>query len=202
MTRSDPVHTAASATSSSISRPPSSTGRVQQIAANVRASAWTRRLAAVLLGVLILWALTYALVPWVLKSQIQKIALEKLGRQVTLGAVDFKPWSLEVVLTDLAVAKSAATAGAAGMTTQPATPQLSIQRVYLNAELQSLLRLAPVLNALEVDQPAVSLTHLGGGRYDIDDVLARLQPAADAPAGQPRIINDELAPCRIRKVAC
>ncbi len=139
-----------------------------------------------LLGVLILWALTYALVPWVLKSQIQKIALEKLGRQVTLGAVDFKPWSLEVVLTDLAMAKSTASASAAGNTTQPATPQLSIQRIYLNAELQSLLRLAPVLNALEVDQPAVSLTHLGGGRYDIDDVLARLQPAADAPAGQPQ----------------
>lgn len=31
----------------------------------------------------------------------------------------------------------------------------------------------------------VSLTHFGDGRYDIDDILARLQPAADAPASDP-----------------
>lgn len=182
MTRLEPVRTPA--------RPATHPDRVQQIAAKVRASAWPRRLAAALLGLLVLWALTYALVPWVLKSQIQKIASEKLGRQVTLGAVDFKPWSLEVVLLDLAIAKAAATASTAGTTTLPATlpatPQLGIKRIYINAELQSLLRLAPVLNALEVDEPAVSLTHLGSGRYDIDDVLARLQPAADAPAGKPQ----------------
>lgn len=143
-----------------------------------------------MLGLLILWALTCALVPWLLKSQIQKIAFEKPGRLVTLGAVDFKPWSLAVVLLDLASAKSAATASTAGKTTRsatlPATPQLGIKRSHINAELQSLLRLEPVLNALEVEQPAVSLTHLGGGRYDIDDVLARLQPAADAPASKPQ----------------
>lgn len=150
------------------------------MAARLRASAWPRRLALALIGLLVVWALAYALVPWILKSQIQKIASEKLGRQVTLGAVDFKPWSLEAALTDLAIAK--ATPVSSTTATTSTTPQLSIKRIYINAELQSLLRLAPVFNALEVDEPSVSLTHLGGGRYDIDDVLARLQPAADLEA--------------------
>ena len=51
--------------------------------------------------------------------------------------------------------------------------------------MQSLLRLAPVVDSLQVDEPAVRLAHLGAGRYDIDDVLARLQPAPDAPASEP-----------------
>lgn len=41
----------------------------------------------------------------------EKIASEKLGRRVTVGQVDFKPWSLELTLKGLAIAKSS-TAGA------------------------------------------------------------------------------------------
>ena len=35
--------------------------------------------------------------------------------------------------------------------------------------------------ALAIDEPVASLTYLGGGRYDIDDILARLASAAPAP---------------------
>ena len=55
----------------------------------------------------------------------------------------------------------------------------------LDAELASLLRLAPVADAIQVDDPVVSLTHLGEGRYDIDDILARFKTPDDAPAGEP-----------------
>ena len=65
-----------------------------------------RRTAWAVGGLLLLWALAYAAVPSILKSPLEKIASEKLGRQVTVGAVDFKPWSLELTLSDLAVAKA------------------------------------------------------------------------------------------------
>ncbi len=42
-------------------------------------------------GLLLFWAAAYALVPVVAKSQIEKIASSKLGRAVTVGAVNFKP---------------------------------------------------------------------------------------------------------------
>ncbi len=58
------------------------------------APAWRRRAAWSLGGLLLLWARAWAAVPPIVKSQLEKIASEKLGRQVTLGAVDFKPWSL------------------------------------------------------------------------------------------------------------
>lgn len=152
-----------------------------QARAVVRNPLWRRR-AAWFLGVLaLLWAVAWAAVPPLVKSQIEKIASEKLGRQVTVGSVDFKPWSLEVTLTDLAILRAPAGGGAVN------TPQLKIRRIYIDGELQSLLRLAPVVDAIEVDAPVVSLTRLAEGRYDIDDVLARLAASANEPAaGTPR----------------
>jgi len=81
-----------------------------------------------------------------LKRQAQKIASEQLGRAVTIGEVDFKPWTLELTLRNLAVA------GAAG-----APPQLQIQRAYVDADIESLFRLAPVMDAIQVDAPVVRL---------------------------------------------
>ena len=46
--------------------------------------------------------------PWLLKSKIEKAGAEKLGRYVTVGAVEFKLWSLELTLHDLVIAKAGA----------------------------------------------------------------------------------------------
>ncbi|MES2686403.1 MAG: DUF748 domain-containing protein [Pseudomonadota bacterium] len=159
-----------------------------------RSPRWHRRAAWALGGVLLFWALAWWAVPSILKSQLEKGVSEKLGRQVTVGAIDFKPWSLELTLSDLAVARAGAEAGTSTqLSPQPLLkaspqkiPQVSIKRIYIDAELQSLLRLAPVVDAIQVEEPLLLLTHLGEGRYDIDDILARLQPAAGEPAGKPQ----------------
>jgi len=146
-------------------------------------SPWLRRVAWGIGVWLVFCALAYAGVPALLKWQLAKIGTEKLGRALTIGAVDFKPWSLELTLHDLALAK----AGPAAAENPQATsqlPQLKIKRLYIDAELSSLLQLAPVVDAIEVDEPVVSLTHLGDGRYDMDDILARFQTADTAPASK------------------
>lgn len=155
----------------------------------LRSPRWHRRAAWAVGSLLLLWVLAYALVPVVLKSQLEKMASQKLGRQLTVGAVDFRPWSLELTLSDLAIAKagnpSAPVAGRENTPLSPGAPQIKIARLYIDAEMQSLLRLAPVADAIEVEGLALSLTHLGQGRYDVDDILARLKPPADEPASSP-----------------
>lgn len=172
--------------------------------ATLRSSRWPRCLAWALGAWLLLWALAYALVPWVLKSQIEKIGAEKLGRQVTVEAVEFKPWSLELTLHDLAIAKAGATLPQAqppsGAAAPGPSPQLQIKRLYIDAELASLWRLAPVVGAIQVEEPALSLTHLGAGHYDIDDILARLQTPAPVTESKPQqfgLYNLELTGGRI-----
>lgn len=142
----------------------------------LRQSRWfkpaTRALAA-LLGV---WALSWLSVPALVKGPLERLASEQLGRTVTVGSLDFKPWSLELTLRDIAVAGAKGTEGPA---------QLTIGRVYVDADLQSLLRLAPVVDAFTVENPVLRLTHLGQGRYDVDDVIAKLAAPKDAPETPP-----------------
>ena len=126
----------------------------------------TRALAA-LLGV---WALSWLSVPALVKGPLERLASEQLGRTVTVGSLDFKPWSLELTLRDITVAEAKGAEGQA---------QLTIGRVYVDAELQSLLRLAPVVDAFTVENPVLRLTHLGQGRYDVDDVIAKLAAPKD-----------------------
>jgi len=137
--------------------------------------AWLRRGVWALATLVVLWGVAWLAVPPLLKSQAQSRLSDLLGRQVTLGQVDFRPWSLELSVSDVSVARQDAAAGA----------QLTIGRLYIDMELQSLLRLAPVVDALAVESPHLNLTHTGDGHYDVDDVLAKLAGPVDEPASPP-----------------
>ena len=138
--------------------------------ATLRHHRWVRRGLWALLALLLLWLVSWLAVPALAKGPLERMASEALGRPVTVGAIDFKPWTLEVTLRDIAVGG-----------TKGAPPQLEIARIYADAEMQSLLRLAPVVDALEIDAPHLRLTHLADGHYDVDDILDRLS----APSGKP-----------------
>lgn len=143
-------------------------------AASLKQNKWVRRAVLALLVLFVFWLVAWLAVPPIAKSQIQKIASEKLGRQVTVGKIDFKPWTLELALDDLRVA-----------TADGSRPQFAVGRIYADAELQSILRLAPVIDAVTIDAPAVLLTHRADGKYDIDDILAKLASAPEAPKSEP-----------------
>jgi hypothetical protein len=140
-------------------------------AASLKQNKWVRRGIVAVLALLALWIVAWLAVPPIAKSQLEKIASEKLGRQVTVGKIDFKPWTLELALNDLRIA-----------TADGSRPQVAVKRIYADAELQSLVRLAPVIDAVTIEAPAILLTHLADGKYDIDDILAKL---AAAPPSDP-----------------
>ncbi|MET4579417.1 DUF748 domain-containing protein [Ottowia thiooxydans] len=136
------------------------------------ANRWARR-AVYLLGTLLtLWILAWLALPPLAKWQGEKIASEQLGRKVSIGSIDFKPWSLELTLRDLALASA-----------DGKTQQLTVKRVYADGELESLWRLAPVVDAIQIEEPVLRVAHQGEGRYDFDDILARL-------AAQPKKEDD------------
>ena len=138
--------------------------------ASLRQHRWFRPAVRALAGLIVLWLVTWLAIPPLVKGPLERIASEQLGRTVTVGGIDFEPWSLEFALRDVAVA------GANG-----APPQLTIGRVYADGELQSLLRLAPVVDAFTIENPMLRITHLSDGRYYVDDIIAKVT----APQSEP-----------------
>lgn len=138
--------------------------------ATLRQHRWFRPAVRALAGLIALWLVTWLAIPPLIKGPLERIASEQLGRTVTVGGIDFQPWSLEFALRDVAVA------GANG-----APPQLTIGRIYADGELQSLFRLAPVVDAFTIDNPVLRITHLGDGRYDVDDIIAKVTAPKNDP---------------------
>ena len=138
--------------------------------ASLRQHRWFRPAVRALAGLIALWLVTWLAIPPLVKGPLERIASEQLGRTVTVGGIDFEPWSLEFALRDVTVG------GANG-----APPQLTIGRIYADGELQSLLRLAPVVDAFTIENPVLRITHLGDGRYDVDDIIAKVT----APKSEP-----------------
>ena len=139
---------------------------------------WLRRLFWLGASVLVLWGLGWLLLPPIVRHQLETVATDKLGRQVRVERVAFEPWTLTLTLHGLSVATAAGNADL--------RPQLQVRQLTLDASLESLLRLAPVLDAVQIEAPALRLTHLGGGRYDIDDLLRRLRGPDGAAGAAPQ----------------
>ena len=135
---------------------------------------WGRRLLIATAAVLALWLFGWLGVPQLLKWQLQKQGSERLGRAVTVERVAFLPWSLALTVSGVRVADASGVGD-----------QFTLERLYIDASLQSLWRLAPVIDAIAIEQPRLTLHHLGDGRYDIDDILQRLARAEPQPPAHP-----------------
>ena len=139
---------------------------------------WFRRLWMTVVALAALWLVTWLAVPPLVKWQAPGRLSAALGRDVTLGAVDFHPWALEIVLHDLAVGPAP---GAS------APPLLRVTRARANVALSSIFRRAPVIEAIDLDQPRIALTRTAPGHYDIDDLIRRFTPKADAAPSEPAL---------------
>jgi len=132
-----------------------------------------RRVLLVLLAlVAALMLLAWLALPIWLRGFAERQASALLGRAVTIEAVRVNPLRLQVGIDGLVIAGPA----------PGGTPLLRLAHGEVNADLRSLWRGAPVIEAAELRGPELSFSRLADGRYDIDDVLSRLRPAQPAPA--------------------
>ncbi len=140
---------------------------------------WKRRLLWALGSLLLLWALAWLAVPPLVKWQVEQRLSDLTGRKVSVGEVSFNPWSLQLSLSELAVA------AAEGATSRE--PQFTLARLHIDADARSLWRMAPVVESLQIEAPRLRVARTGDGRYDIDDILQRLAPRpGDPPGATPR----------------
>jgi uncharacterized protein involved in outer membrane biogenesis len=135
---------------------------------------WLRR-AAVVAGLVAAFGLIGAFaIPAAARWGLETVASRELGRTVRVDAISANPYTLRVTLKGLRVE------GQPGET----DPLLSVREATVNASLSSLLRLAPVLDAVRIDGLAVHVVRLEPQRFNFSDIVERIQarPPSDEPA--------------------
>ncbi len=133
---------------------------------------WRWPLAGLLLLALAMTGLALGLPP-LLQQQIETRGSALLGRSLQLREVAVSLPRLAVTLRGLQVGAAPGDADS--------TPQFAIEQLEVDLSLRSLLRLAPVVEALRIEQPRLRLARLAEGGLDVDDIIARVQAAAPAP---------------------
>ncbi|MGC4079905.1 MAG: DUF748 domain-containing protein [Rubrivivax sp.] len=142
---------------------------------------------AILLAAAALLALVaWMVVPRVVKTQLEQQGSALLGRGLHVESVSFSPLTLTLELRGLVLDAAA--------DDPDRSPQARIERLAANLSSRSLWKRIPVVEALDVEAPTLRLARTGDGRYDIDDLIARLnKPSApDAPPARFALYNLDL----------
>ncbi|MFV0663071.1 DUF748 domain-containing protein [Denitromonas sp.] len=131
----------------------------------------------IVIGLAVYTALGFFALPALVQWQLPVQASDALGRQVTLDAVRFNPFSLSLSLTGLRVAEADG-------------QQTAAQIGHLDTDLQwrSLYYWGLVFSRLNIDAPTLRLTRLADGRHNWSDVVERLtrpEPRRARPEVEP-----------------
>ena len=123
---------------------------------------WLRRIAIAAGAFAALVVLAWLVVPPVVRSQLETRLTEALGRKTIVESVAFDPFRLRVTVRKLAIADADRSA-----------PLLAFDELVADLSTASIWRWAPVLDALKVVRPAVSLARDREGRYNVQDLVDR-----------------------------
>ena len=151
----------------------------------VTSSPWRRRLRNALIALVVLAiayiAFGYFAVPLIVKSKLESSLQEELGRQATIGKIEFDPFRLKATIRDFVLADRV-----------PGKPLLAFDQLDLDVSSASIYRRAPVLDAVRVVRPRVALTRNADGGYNIQDVIERIAAAPPGPPPRFSVNNIEI----------
>lgn len=108
--------------------------------------------------------------PPLIRSLAASQASEALGRKVTIGAAQVRPFSLAATVGDVTIFEPDGT-----------TPMLTLGSADIDASIASLWRLAPVVDAVHIDRLAVHVVREADGRLGFDDIRERLAARPKSP---------------------
>lgn len=133
------------------------------------------RVVAWLLGLFAIFGVAGALFgPPLAKRMLEKEISGQIGRKFTVASITVNPYSLSASLDGIAIA------GRDG-----GLPFLEIESVFVDAELSSVFRAAPVLASLQVTRPKVRLVRNADKTYSIGDIIEKILARPAPPNPEP-----------------
>jgi hypothetical protein len=120
-------------------------------------------------------AVGYFAIPMAARWGLETAAAREIGRNVRVESISANPFLLRVTVRGLVID------GAAG----EAAPLLSVREAIIDASIETVLRRAPVVDALAVDGLVANIVRLAPQRFNFSDIVERLQAkpkTSDEPA--------------------
>ncbi|HQN47353.1 MAG TPA: hypothetical protein PK034_09885, partial [Rugosibacter sp.] len=137
---------------------PESTATPTQNTAEKKTSRWPKRLAIGIAALVFIAALFgilgYFWLPGFAKSKLENLLTEQLHRPVTIGAIHVAPYTLEATVENIKVGDV-----------------LRVKSLYVDVSAQTLIRRLPVISAVRLVSPELTLTRVASDRLDVSDLL-------------------------------
>ncbi len=133
-------------------------------------------------GVLVAFAvLGFFVLPVLVRPALERNLSAALDRKVSIARLQINPFAVSATLSDVSVSDRG-----------EGPPMLTVAEVYLNGEIASLFRWAPVVSALKITQPALHLVRNADKTYNFSDLLDRALTGPTGPPPRFSVSNIEL----------
>ena len=116
----------------------------------------------------------FFIAPSIIKTQAQTRLGAMLGRQVSIGAIHFNPYTLRVEVDKLHIADRDGT-----------SPFVDVDQLVVDASWGSVFHMAPVLDQLLVQTPQIHITRTGPQAFNFTDIIQRFNAKPADPNASP-----------------
>ena len=131
----------------------------------------TRKVAIWLVASVVTVSVLVGLVaPPLLRGKIAGELSKKLHRPVTIEQIKINPYTLTVTVRGFLMREK-----------QGPVPALSFDELFVNLELRSLMRLAPVIEELRLVKPYVNLVRYQDSKYNVQDLIDEFTSGPSGP---------------------
>ncbi len=154
---------------------------IDSFASSLASRRWLRWLAIAAGAFVALTVLAWLAAPPIARGQLESRLSQALGRKTTVESVDFNPLELRFTIRKLVIADPAGT-----------VPLLALDELVANFSSASLWRWAPVLDALKLVHPSVSLARDRDGRYSVQDLIDIALAGPTGPSPRFSVNNIEI----------
>lgn len=147
----------------------------------------TRKIAIWAVSIFVAFGVLLGLVaPPLIRGKVASALSDKLHRQVSIEQIRINPYAMTVAIRGFVMKER-----------QSQTPAVSFDELFVNLELQSLFRLAPVIKELRLVKPYLGLVRNDDLKYNFQDLIDEFTSGPSGPTPRFALNNIEVIDGRI-----
>ena len=142
----------------------------------------TRKIAIWIVSILVAIGVIFGLAaPPLIRGKIAAVLSDKLHRQVSIEQIRINPYAMSVTVRGFLMNQR-----------QSSAPAVSFDELYVNLEMRSIFRLAPVLKEIRLVKPYISLIRNEDRKYNFQDLIEEFTSGPPGPTPRFSLNNIEI----------